>query len=157
MNPRIKGSVRLLRLQLPVDLGKLQTHRLRSHLAAGGALYHAGDDDVVHLDDEELLLPFARLPKCDGGFLQVLTRRAGLQQLRRCLVDFMNDGEILEGRLAGPPPLPVGMCAEFVTPQEYDSTSTSSLCLSSRDSPLMSPIFAKMSAAMEHLNASSSD
>src|SRR5262249_40890865 len=42
--------------------------------------------------------------------------------------------------LPAPPPLPVGMCAEFVTPQEYDSTSTSSLCLSSRDSPLMSPI-----------------
>src|SRR5262249_10442409 len=59
--------------------------------------------------------------------------------------------------LPAPPPLPVGMCAEFVTPQEYDSTSTSSLCLSSRDSPLMSPIFAKMSAATEHLNASSSD
>src|SRR5262245_55952455 len=55
--------------------------------------------------------------------------------------------------LPAPPPLPppVGMCAEFVTPQEYDSTSTSSLCLASRDSPLMSPIFAKMSAAMEHL------
>src|SRR5262245_50943054 len=51
--------------------------------------------------------------------------------------------------LPAPPPLPVGMCAVFVTPQEYDSTSTSSLCLSSRDSPLMSPIFAKMSAAMD--------
>src|SRR5262249_16014683 len=53
--------------------------------------------------------------------------------------------------LPAPPPLPpppVGMCAEFVTPQEYDSTWTSSLCLSSRDSPLISPIFAKMSAAM---------
>src|SRR5262249_13634657 len=50
--------------------------------------------------------------------------------------------------LPAPPPPPEGMCAVFVTPQEYDSTSTSSLCLSSRDSPLMSPIFAKMSAAM---------
>src|SRR5262244_951853 len=103
MNPGVEGAVGLLRLELPVDLGKLQAHRLRSRLAAGGALYHAGDDDVVHLDDEELLLPFARLPKCDGGFLQVLTRRAGLQQLRRCLVDFMNDGKILEGRLADTP------------------------------------------------------
>src|SRR5262245_40157429 len=34
------------------------------------------------------------------------------------------------------------------TPQDHDSTSTSSLCLTSRDSPLMSPIFAKMSAAI---------
>src|SRR5262245_31908319 len=50
--------------------------------------------------------------------------------------------------LPAPPPPPEGMCAVLVTPQEYDSTSTSSLCLSSRDSPLMSPIFAKMSAAM---------
>src|SRR5262245_47023509 len=157
MNPCIKGSVRLLRLELPVDLGKLQIHRLRSHLAAGGALYHAGDDDVVHLDDEELLLPFARLPKCDGGFLQVLTRRAGLQQLRRCLVDFMNDGEILEGRLAGTPSAAgrnvCGVCDTPGVRSHLDFV----LCLSSRDSPLMSPIFAKMSAAMEHLNASSSD
>src|SRR5262245_61470698 len=102
MNPRVEGAVGLLRLELPVDLGKFQTHGLRSGLATGGALYHAGDDDVVHLDDEEVLLP-AGLPKCDGGFLQVLTRRARLQQLRRRLVDFVNDGKILEGRSAGTP------------------------------------------------------
>ena len=50
--------------------------------------------------------------------------------------------------LPAPAPLPVAIVAEFVTPQEKDSTSISSLCLSSRDSPLMSPIFAKMSDAM---------
>src|SRR5262249_58368623 len=148
MNPRIEGPVSLLRLELPVDLGELQAHGLRSPLAAGGALHHASDDDVAHLDDEELLLPFARLPKCDGGFLQVRTRRASLQQLRRRLVDFVNDGKILECRLAGTPAAAGRNVWVFVTPQEYDSTSTSSLCLSSRDSPLISPIFAKMSAAM---------
>src|SRR5262249_3080758 len=101
MNPGVEGAVGLLRLELPVDLGKFQAHRLRSRLAAGGALYHAGDDDVVHLDDATVLRPSARLPNCDGGLLQVLTGCARLQQLRRCLVDFVNDGKILECRLAG--------------------------------------------------------
>src|SRR5262245_16455735 len=49
--------------------------------------------------------------------------------------------------LPAPPPLPV-LIAGFVTPQEYDSTSISSLCLASRDSPLMSPSLAKMSIAI---------
>src|SRR5215475_5520366 len=50
-----------------------------------------------------------------------------------------------------PPPLE-SIFAEFATPQEYDSTSISSLCLESWDSPLMSPIFAKMSdAILRHL------
>src|SRR4029450_4795008 len=118
MNPRIEGAVSLLRLELPVDFGELQAHGLRSRLATGGALHHASDDDVAHLDDEELLLPFARLPKCDGGFLQVLTRRAGLQQLRRRLVDFVNDGKILERRLAGTPAAAAGrnVCGVCDTP-----------------------------------------
>src|SRR5215831_18395104 len=54
--------------------------------------------------------------------------------------------------LPAPPPLPpppVGMCAKFVTPQEYDSTSTSSLCLSSRDSPLMS-LDLSSAASLDH-------
>src|SRR5580765_442892 len=37
------------------------------------------------------------------------------------------------------------------TPQDQESTSTSSLCLLSSDSPLMSPIFAKMSDAITEL------
>src|SRR5262245_51286334 len=102
MNPRIERPVGLLRLVLPVDLGKLQIDGLRSRrLAVGGALYDAGDDDIVHLDDEEFLLPLARLPKRDRSILQVLTRRARLQQIRRRLVDFVNDGKIPEGCLAG--------------------------------------------------------
>src|SRR5262245_24783967 len=50
---------------------------------------------------------------------------------------------------APPPPPPVPMVPVFVTPQEYDSTSTSSLCLLSLESPLMSTIFARMSVAMD--------
>src|SRR5262245_41054850 len=103
MNSGVEGAVGLLRLELPVDLGELQAHRLRSRLAAGGALYYTGDDVVVHLHNVELLLPCAPLPKGDGGFLQVLTRCAPLQQLRICLVDFVNDGKILECGLAGTP------------------------------------------------------
>src|SRR5262245_17485790 len=103
MNPRVERAVRLLRPELPVDLGKLQTHGLRSRLAIWSALHDAGNDDVVHFDDEELLLTFAGLAKCNGGFLQVLTRRARLQQLRRRLVDFVDDGKILKGRSAGTP------------------------------------------------------
>src|SRR5215471_18775250 len=51
--------------------------------------------------------------------------------------------------LPAPPPPPVPTCTGFVTPQEYDRTSTSSLCLSSVDSPLISPSFAKMSIDMD--------
>src|SRR5262245_24528181 len=48
-----------------------------------------------------------------------------------------------------PPPLPPGeIDVAFVTPHENESTSISSLCLSSIDSPLMSPSFAKMSDAI---------
>src|SRR4030095_11822406 len=38
-----------------------------------------------------------------------------------------------------------------VTPQDHESTSISSLCFESSDSPLMSPIFAKMSVAITML------
>ena len=51
--------------------------------------------------------------------------------------------------MPAPPPPPVPILPARVTPQEYDSTSISSLCLESVDSPLMSPSFAKMSAAMD--------
>src|SRR5690349_3857489 len=49
--------------------------------------------------------------------------------------------------LPAPPPAPV-IDWELLTPQENDRTSISPLCLSSADSPLMSPILAKMSAAI---------
>ena len=47
-----------------------------------------------------------------------------------------------------PDPLPDPADPEFETPQENENTSISSLCLASSDSPLMSPIFAKMSVAI---------
>src|SRR6266487_1029398 len=50
--------------------------------------------------------------------------------------------------LPAPPPPPISIPPVFVTPQENDSASISSLCLASTDSPLMSPIFAKMSVAI---------
>src|SRR6478735_207494 len=53
--------------------------------------------------------------------------------------------------LPAPAPPPPPMLAPLVSPQENDSTSISSLCLESRDSPLMSPIFAKMSAAIWYI------
>ena len=111
-----------------------------------------GDDDVVHLDDQELLLALAGLAHRDRRFLDVLAGRARLQQDRRRLVDVMGEVEVVEARLAlrrrrrRAPIEP--LC---VTPQDHESTSTSSLCLASSDSPLMSPIFAKMSAAIGDL------
>ena len=50
--------------------------------------------------------------------------------------------------LPAPPPGPV-TDPDCATPQDHESTSTSSLCLASLDSPLMSPILAKMSLAMD--------
>src|ERR1043166_1532054 len=50
--------------------------------------------------------------------------------------------------LPAPPPPPAEVAPVFVTPHENESTSISSLCLASSDSPLMSPIFAKMSDAI---------
>src|SRR5437764_12432736 len=52
--------------------------------------------------------------------------------------------------LPAPAPLPA-TATEFVTPQDQLRTSISSLCLLSWDSPLMSPSFAKMSAATRGL------
>ena len=45
-------------------------------------------------------------------------------------------------------PLPPATPPAWLTPHDQESTSTSSLCLPSSDSPLMSPSFMKMSAAM---------
>src|SRR4051812_36794656 len=73
MNARIERAVGLLRLVFEVDLGKHQTHRLRCRAAGGAAVHDAGDEDVVHLDDEIFLLALAGLAMGDGRFLQVLT------------------------------------------------------------------------------------
>jgi hypothetical protein len=54
-----------------------------------------------------------------------------------------------QSALPAPPAPPAAVPPVFVTPHENETTSISSLCLSSSDSPLMSPIFAKMSDAIE--------
>src|SRR5215207_2511581 len=46
--------------------------------------------------------------------------------------------------LPAPPPPPVPAGTELVTPHENESTSISSLCLASPDSPLMSDSLAKI-------------
>src|SRR5262245_17576686 len=56
MNPGVERPVGLLWLVLEIDLGKRQAHGLRRRLSGGAAVCHAGDDDVFHLDAEELLL-----------------------------------------------------------------------------------------------------
>src|SRR3954471_18598989 len=53
--------------------------------------------------------------------------------------------------LPAPAPVPAAAVAGFETPQDQLRISISSLCLSSSDSPLMSPSLAKMSAAMTNL------
>src|SRR4030095_16033911 len=116
----------------------------------------------------------------DGRFLQMRTLGTCLQERRRRLVDPVHDGQVLEGCLActgspagspgagaalamrgtmdrswkvalpAPAPPPEAMEPAFVTPHENESTSISFLCLSSSDSPLISPSFAKMSDAIGH-------
>src|SRR6187431_991734 len=102
MNPRLEGPIGILWPVFQVDLGKGETYVLRSRPAAVVAERHAGDDNIVHLYDEVFLLALARLAVRDGGFLQVCTRRARLQQLRRRLVDCVSERKIVEGRPAGP-------------------------------------------------------
>ena len=60
--PGVERAVGLLRLVFQVDLGELQRDALRrGRRIAGAARVDAGDDDVVHLDDQELLLALAGL------------------------------------------------------------------------------------------------
>ena len=60
-----------------------------------------------------------------------VTRRASLQQTRRRLVDSVRERKILEGGLTFAASAASHGIGAFVTPQENDSTSISSLCLSS--------------------------
>ncbi len=92
-------------------------------------------------------MPLARLPTRDRRFLQVLPGRARSQQQRGGLVDLVGEGEIVEARLSRPAAASRECGPEFATPQDQLSSSIWSLCLSSIDSPLMSPSFAKMSDA----------
>ena len=83
-------------------LANVRRHVLRVATVARVAVCHARDDDVAHLDDQELLLALAGLAMGDRRFLQVHTRRARLHQHRRRLVDVVGEGEVVEARLALP-------------------------------------------------------
>src|SRR5882757_5709104 len=61
VNSGIEGAVRLLRPVLEIDLCERQAHGLHLMAAAVVLVQHAGDDHIVHLDDEDLLLTLAGL------------------------------------------------------------------------------------------------
>src|SRR4051812_12325286 len=73
VNAGLERPVGLLRLVLEVDLGERQSHILGVASVTRVAMCHACDDDIAHLDDEELLLALARLAMGDRRFLQVHT------------------------------------------------------------------------------------
>src|SRR6266542_1672013 len=70
VNARIERPVGLLRFVFEIDFGKCQTHVLRL-AALTVAQFHARDDHIVHLEDEELLLALARLTMGDRRFLDM--------------------------------------------------------------------------------------
>ena len=89
VNAGVERPVRLLRLVL--DSRPWRTPARRSPtcraVAALPPCVTLGDDDVVHLDDQEFLLALAGLALGDRRFLDVLAGRARLHQHRRRLVD----------------------------------------------------------------------
>src|SRR5688572_9414981 len=99
-NSGVERAVFLLRLVLEDDLRELHRDALHRMLAAAGGL-HAGDQDVVHLDDQVFLLPLTRLARDQCGFLDVLIGSALGHQHRRSLVERVHDVDIAEVRLAG--------------------------------------------------------
>jgi predicted TPR repeat methyltransferase len=97
----IERAVGLLRLVFEVHLGETQRDAFRrGGRVAGARQRDARDDDVVHLDDQELLLAFAGLARRDRRFFDVLTGGARFQEIRRRLVDAMEERKVVEGRLA---------------------------------------------------------
>src|SRR5690242_13389953 len=70
VNAGVEGPICFLRLVLDVDLGEGEAHRFGAGVAAVG-IGQGGDDHVVHLDDEELLLSLPRLAMRDRRLLQM--------------------------------------------------------------------------------------
>src|SRR5215210_1754688 len=58
VNAGIERTVGLLRSVLHVDLRKRQAHGFSTLPVSAFGVHHRGDDYVVHLDDEELVLTF---------------------------------------------------------------------------------------------------
>jgi hypothetical protein len=79
---RIEGSIRLLRTVFDIDLRKGQAHGLNRTGFGAVGVRNGGDEHVVHLDDEELLLALAGLPKGDRRLFHVLTGGAAFHQHR---------------------------------------------------------------------------
>src|SRR3954447_16903604 len=78
----VERAVGLLPLVLHVDLGEVAGHLIRRDdvTALESARLVRADQDVVHLDHEELLLSLARLARGERGVLDVLTRGARLHE-----------------------------------------------------------------------------
>src|ERR1700729_1510708 len=85
---------------LVLDLGEVQRDAL-GRLAAGAvALLVGGDENVVELDRQIRLA--AGLPDDQCGLFDVLSRRTGLKELRRRLVDDLRDPQIADALAAAP-------------------------------------------------------
>src|SRR6185312_5717191 len=100
VQPLVQRAVGPLRLVLEVYLGELQAHGLGIWLVFGARVSDSGNRHVIQLDDEEFLLPLARLAVGDRRVLDVLSGRAGFEKCGCGLVDAVNDRQILERRLA---------------------------------------------------------
>src|SRR5262245_43567272 len=97
VDARLERTVRLLRLVLEIHLREREADLLGGAAAvAVRARRHARDDDVGHLDHEELLLAFSRLAVGDRRVLEVMTRGARLKQHGRRFVDLVRERQIVE-------------------------------------------------------------
>ena len=75
VNAGTERSIGMLRSVFEIDFGERQTHTLRIAALGTVAVCDAGDDHVVHLDDEEFVLPLTCFPMRDRRFLD--TTQAG--------------------------------------------------------------------------------
>ena len=100
VNAGIERAILLLRFVFDGDFGERQTHILRMAAVAAATVRHAGDDDVVQLDDHELVLDLAGLPMRNRRVFHVRAVGAILQEHRRRLVDVVHEREVVEARLA---------------------------------------------------------
>src|SRR5688572_21883191 len=71
----VEKAVGLLRLVFEMDLGELDRHRLGSQLTARVFVGDAGDDHVVHLDDQIFVLSLAGFALRDHRFRQMFPGR----------------------------------------------------------------------------------
>ena len=142
MNPRIERPILLLRLVFEVDLGKRQGHAFRKRLAAGSAMRDASDDDAVQLAIRYSCWPLPAFRWVMVASLMCVPVAAGLQSRGDALSTLWTMERSWKVAFPEPPPLPAETTPAFATPHENESTSISSLCLSSSDRQ-MSPDLAR--------------